>query len=188
MTTARLPLLDPETLTDERRDVLDQVRQAFGRVPNMMRALAHSRVALRSVVAMLGAARAGVLPPLLREQIAVLVAERNACDYCLAVHTALGRRAGASAQVMAEAQAGESADPATRAALQFALALVERRGDVPDAALQALRDAGFGDEAVAEILAHVALNTFMNYANVALAVPLDFPPVARRHAPHTAAA
>lgn len=188
MSLARLPLIDPETLTDERRDVLDQVRQAFGRVPNMMRAMAHSRVALRSVVGMLGAARAGVLPPLLREQIAVLVAELNRCDYCLAVHTALGRRAGASAQVMAEAQGGESADAATRAALQFVLAVVERRGAVREDELQALRDAGFGDEAVLEILAHVALNIFMNYVNVALAVPLDFPQVALQRATASGAA
>ncbi|MBI5256639.1 MAG: carboxymuconolactone decarboxylase family protein [Burkholderiales bacterium] len=178
MNTARLPLIDPETLTDERRDLLEQVRQAYGRVPHMMRAMAHSRVALRSVLGTLGAARAGVLPPLLREQIAVLVAARNRCDHCLAVHTALGRRAGASAQAMAEAQAGESADAATHAALQFALAVVERRGAVREDELQALRDAGFGDEAVLEILAHVALNIFMNYVNLALAVPLDVPPLA----------
>jgi alkylhydroperoxidase family enzyme len=36
---------------------------------------------------------------------------------------------------------------------------------------------GFGDEEVVELVAHVALNLFTNYVNVALAVPLDFPAV-----------
>ncbi|TAK73483.1 MAG: carboxymuconolactone decarboxylase, partial [Aquabacterium sp.] len=51
-----------------------------------------------------------------------------------------------------------------------------------DADVQALRTAGFGDEAIVEILAHVALNLFTNYVNVAFAVPVDFPAVRLRHA------
>ena len=34
---------------------------------------------------------------------AVAVAERNACAYCLAAHTALGRKAGASTQALSDA-------------------------------------------------------------------------------------
>ena len=41
----------------------------------------------------------------------------------------------------------------------------------------ALSAAGFTDEGVAEILAHVALNIFTNYTNVAFAVPVDFPDI-----------
>jgi alkylhydroperoxidase family enzyme len=40
-----------------------------------------------------------------------------------------------------------------------------------------LRKAGFDDEAIMEILAHVALNLFTNYVNVAFDVPVDFPAV-----------
>jgi alkylhydroperoxidase family enzyme len=43
-----------------------------------------------------------------------------------------------------------------------------------------LRAAGFTDGQVVEILAHVALNLFTNYVNVALAVPVDFPAVKLR--------
>ena len=39
---------------------------------------------------------------------------------------------------------------------------------------------GFGDEEIVEILAHVALNLFTNYVNVAFAVPVDFPAVKLR--------
>ncbi|MDG4869968.1 carboxymuconolactone decarboxylase family protein, partial [Guyparkeria sp. 1SP6A2] len=77
-----------------------------------------------------GALGGGSIEPKLGEQIAVTVADRNGCEYCLAAHTALGRKAGASADEMSAAQAGESADPATAAALRFALKLVEQRGRV----------------------------------------------------------
>ncbi len=47
---------------------------------------------------------------------------------------------------------------------------------------KALREVGFGDEEIVEILAHVALNLFTNYVNVAFAVPVDFPAVKLRRA------
>lgn len=102
---------------------------------------------------------------------------RNACAYCLAAHTLLGQKAGASAEEMAAAQRGEASDPKTQAALRFALKMVADRAQVSSADVQALRDAGFNDEGVVEIVAHVALNLFTNYVNVALAVPVDFPAV-----------
>ena len=83
---------------------------------------------------------------------------------------------------MSEAQAGRSDDPRTAAALAFALKVVERRADIGDADVVALREAGFDDEAIVELLAHVALNLFTNYVNVAFDVPLDFPKVTLRQA------
>jgi len=112
----------------------------------------------------------------------VAVANRNACDYCLAAHTALGRKAGVSGDTLAAAQSGESADPRTAAVLRFALQLVNQRGQVDAADVQALRDQGLSDEHIVEVVAHVALNLFTNYVNVALAVPVDFPGVKLRPA------
>lgn len=81
---------------------------------------------------------------------------------------------------MSLAQDGKSVDPKTAAALRFALQLVESRGQVSGADVQAVRAAGFNDEEIVEILAHVALNLFTNYVNVAFAVPVDFPSVKLR--------
>ena len=55
--------------------------------------------------------------------------------------------------------------------------IVNNRGQVTKDDVQTVRDAGFSDEEIAEILAHVALNIFTNYTNVAFDVPLDFPAV-----------
>jgi alkylhydroperoxidase family enzyme len=89
---------------------------------------------------------------------------------------------GASGQDMADAQAGHSDDPKTAAALAFALKLVEHRGQVADADIADLRAAGFDDGQIVEIIAHVALNLFTNYVNIALDVPVDFPRVKFRRA------
>lgn len=178
----RIPLIDPATASGPRKTLLDQIQAAFGATPNMFRAVANSPAALASMWGAFGALSRGTLGARLGEQIAVAVADRNGCAYCLSAHTALGRKAGASAEEMRAAQAGESADPKTAAALAFALRLVDARGHVDAADLQALRAAGFDDEAVAEIVAHVALNLFTNYVNVAFAMPVDFPAVTLRRA------
>jgi uncharacterized peroxidase-related enzyme len=177
---SRIPAVDPAATTPDRQALLSAIHQTFGATPAMFRTVAQSPAALEMMWGAFGALGSGVIPPKLGEQIAVAVADRNACEYCLAAHTALGRKAGASAAEMAAAQAGESADPNTNAALRFALKLVDARGQVGDADVQALRAAGFDDEHIVEILAHVALNLFTNYVNVAFAVPVDFPAVPLR--------
>ena len=174
---SRVNLVDRATANGATRTLLDQIDGAFGVTPNMFRAVANSPAALASMWGSFGALGKGVLGAKLGEQIAVAVANRNACSYCLSAHTVLGRKAGASAEEMAAAQVGKSSDGRTAAALAFALKLVDRRGAVEDADVRALREAGFGDEEIVEIVAHVALNLFTNYVNVALAVPVDFPEV-----------
>ncbi len=179
---SRLPLVSATDAPAGSRVLLDAVHAAFGATPNMFRAVANSPAALQAMWGFFGALGGGAVPAKLGEQIAVAVADRNACEYCLAAHTALGRKAGASAAEMSSAQAGESADPATAAALRFALKLVEQRGQVDAGDVAGLRDAGFNDGQIVEILAHVALNLFTNYVNVAFAVPVDFPGVKLRSA------
>ncbi|WP_461658310.1 carboxymuconolactone decarboxylase family protein [Methylorubrum aminovorans] len=130
--------------------------------------------ALASLWGSFGALGRGRIGAKLGEQIAVAVADRNHCAYCLAAHTVLGQKAGATSAEMAEAQRGRSTDPRTAAALAFAVKVVESRAAIEAADVEELKAVGFDDETIVEILAHVALNLFTNYVNVALDVPVDF--------------
>lgn len=179
---SHVPLVARESATGTVRAQLDEIHDAFGTVPTMFRAVAQSPAALTSMWGSFGALAGGTLGAAVGEQIAVAVANRNACEYCLAAHTALGRKAGVTREALAAAQDGDSDDPRTAALLRFALAVVDQRGQVTAADVQAVRDQGWGDEHVVEVLAHVALNLFTNYVNIALAVPVDFPVVGLRRA------
>ncbi|MDQ8027623.1 MAG: peroxidase-related enzyme [Brevundimonas sp.] len=179
---SRINLVDPAEATGEARDALSQIKSAFGVTPNMFRAAANSPAALKSMWGAFGALGGGVLDAKLGEQIAVAIADIDRCDYCLSAHTLLGQKAGATAQEMAEAQAGRSADPRTAAVLAFAVKVVRDRAQISDADVSALREQGLDDEAIVEVIAHIALNLFTNYLNVALDVPVDFPGVRLRPA------
>jgi uncharacterized peroxidase-related enzyme len=179
---SRVKLVDPATATGDAAAILSAIKQAFGVVPNMFRAVANSPAALKSMWGAFGALGGGKLGAKRGEQIAVAIADRNACQYCLSAHTVLGQKAGATAAEMAQAQAGQSSDPKTAAAIAFALKVVENRAQVTGDDVAQLRAAGFTDEEIVEVLAHVALNLFTNYVNVAFDVPVDFPAISLRKA------
>ena len=170
--------LQTQTVPAASQPLLAQIHKAFGATPNMFKAVSNSPAALQSMWGAFGALGKGSLGGKLGEQLAVAIANRNRCEYCLAAHTVLGQKAGATAAEMTSAQVGQSEDARTAAALRFALKVVEQRAQLDDADVAELRSAGFGDEQIVEILAHVALNLFTNYINVALDVPVDFPKVA----------
>jgi uncharacterized peroxidase-related enzyme len=174
---SQVKLVDPVSSSVSVKPTLDKINGAVGAVPNMFKAVANSPAALNSMWGAFGALAGGKLGARLGEEIAVAIANANSCEYCLAAHTVLGQKAGASSDQMAAAQVGQSSDPRTQAALSFALKVVKNRAAVTDADVAALKAAGFDDEGVVEIMAHVALNLFTNYINVALKVPVDFPNV-----------
>ena len=66
-----------------------------------------------------------------------------------------------------------SSDP-NAAAIAFDRAVPDRRGDLSDADLRAVGDAGHGDAEIAEIVAHVALNVFTDYFSRLSRTSIDF--------------
>ena len=174
---SRIPPVDRNTTDDGVRRNFEAIEKQLGLVPNMTRTMAQSPSVLEGYVAFAGALRHGLLSAPLQEQLALVIAEANECDYCLSAHTALGRRVGLSSDEVVASREGRASNRKVEAALQFALAIVERRGGVTDQELARVREAGFTDEKIAEIIAHVALNVFTNYFNRAAQTDIDFPKV-----------
>jgi uncharacterized peroxidase-related enzyme len=177
--TAFLPV-DPAPATGNARDLLAAVRAKLGIVPNMTRHMARSPAVLEGYLGLSGALAGGTLGAKLAEQVALATAEANGCEYCLSAHTMLGQHAGLTAADIVAAREGTANDERSRAALHFARALIDGRGRVPDGAITAMRDAGFDDGAIGEVVAHVALNVFTNYFNNVTRPVVDFP-VVRPH-------
>jgi len=165
------------------RPLLDAVNRQLGVVPNLMKVLGNSPSALGGYLALSGALAKGALGAKTGERIALAVAQINACGYCLAAHTYLGRHVAKldDAEIAAN-RGGASNDPKADAAVRFAASVAIERGHVSDAAVRAVKDAGYGDAEVMEIVAHVALNTLTNYVNVVAQTEIDFPAVDQRRA------
>jgi uncharacterized peroxidase-related enzyme len=180
---SRLPIQTVESATGSNKDIFAALQKGLGMVPNMAKVMANSPAVLQSWVQFNTALGTAKLSAQIREQIALLTAESNECTYCLSAHTALGKMVGLNQAQIDGARHRESADPRTRAALTFAQAIIESRGGVSESDITAVRNAGFSDAEVAEIVAAVALNFFTNFFNRAFDVDVDFPRVeAHSHA------
>jgi uncharacterized peroxidase-related enzyme len=173
----RLQLVDPSTATGKAKDLLDAVKGKLGLVPNMTKVMATSPAVLEAYLGFSGALSGGLLDAKTREQLALLTAQQNHCDYCLSAHTAIGKMVGLNHEQIVASREGHGSNHKTTAALTFAKRVLETKGQVIAADLAAVREAGFSDGEIAEIIAHVALNVFTNYFNVATDVDIDFPKV-----------
>jgi AhpD family alkylhydroperoxidase len=111
----------------------------------------------------------------LREQIALVTAEVNRCEYCVSAHAFRGSKLGIPEAELQLNRNGGSTDPKVAAALTLAADVARDRGKVTDQALDAARAACLDDEELAEVIAHVALNFYSNILNHFAEPELDFP-------------
>jgi uncharacterized peroxidase-related enzyme len=174
----RIQPVDPQQAQGRAKDLLDAVKSKFGMIPNLTRAMAVSPSVLDAYLGFSGALSHGGLSAKLREQLALDVGEANHCDYCVSAHSAIAKRVGLTEQEVLDSRSGLSPDGKTGVLLKFARTIVEKRGVVSDADVALVRDAGYGDAEIAEVVAHVALNIFTNYFNNVAGTIIDFPKAA----------
>lgn len=174
---SRIQALNLETATGKAKDLLTTVKKQLGGVPNIFSTMAQSPVVLEAFLNFNTALGQGTLAPSLREQIALTVAGKNECDYCASAHTTLGKGTGLAEQELKLNLEGDSENQQTLAALRFVQTVIENRGGVSNADLDAVRGSGYGDDEIIEIIAHIAANTFTNYFNRIAQTEIDFPVV-----------
>lgn len=174
---ARLPIIDPEKSTGKTHELLAAVQKKLGLVPNSMRVMVNSPAVLEAYIGFSGALDGGSLNAKTRERIALGVAEANQCNYCLAAHSTIGKLVGLNEAEILESRQARSTDSKSAAALQFSRQVIEKRGAVTEAEVEAARKAALTDGEIAEVVALTVLNIFTNYFNSAFQVDIDFPVV-----------
>lgn len=176
----------PATIADApaaSQPLLETVVSQLGSAPNLFRLVAVSPQALEGYLALSGALGKGALPAQTRERIALAIAEINGCAYCLSAHSYLGKTLAKldDAEIAAN-RSGASNDPKADAAIRFAATVARSRGHVSDADFAAVKQAGYTDAQIIEIVQHVALNSWTNMFNNVFQTEIDFPVVAARQA------
>ncbi|RAZ84781.1 carboxymuconolactone decarboxylase family protein [Mesorhizobium hawassense] len=174
----RTTALRPEHVPAESKPTLDAFANNIGFTPNMMAAFAQSPIAFNSWAALLGSL-SKALDVRTRDSIGLAVSEVNGCNYCLTVHSFTAEHmAKLSADDIILARKGHASDPKRDAAVQFARKVIETRGHVSDADLKAVREVGYTDANIIEIVALVAMYSLTNFFNNVFDHDKDFPAVA----------
>ena len=176
--TQRIPSIQPNEATGKTKELFDSVKANIGTVPNAIKLLAHSPTGLQGVLQFYGALSGGTLDAATRERIALAVANVNGCDYCNGSHTAIAKSLKLSDDEIEANRRGHSSDTQANVAVAFARKVAVTRADVTEGDVQALREAGYSEAQIVEIVLNVAYNVLTNYVNEAFKTDIDVPRVA----------
>jgi len=172
---ARLPMVDVESnVPDETRAMFDKFIGQRGRVPNLFRIAALRPTIAQTLAAHLDAVMGpGEVTTQLKELIACRVSEINHTPYCLASHSKLARRAGATdAQLSALAGQDFSAfEPGWSAAFAYASEVAAPGGYVADSTFAALAEHWTASQIVEITAVATAFSLFNRFAD-ALNIPI----------------
>ncbi len=173
----RIPVHTTDNAPQASREALAELESKFGKVLNIHGGMAHSPVVLHSYVALQDVIREhALLDGRVREAIALAVGAEDQCTYCQSAHTGGGKAAGLGDEQMIAIRRGEvEDDPALDALLTLAREYTATVGNTSDTSWQAARDAGWSDEELTELSAHVTLNLLTNYFNHHVQTELDVP-------------
>ena len=178
-TVSRYPVPEIADLPDDIRDLILEVQEKSGFVPNVFLALAHRPDEFRAFFAYHDALmeKESGLSKGEREMIIVATSGLNQCLYCVVAHGAILRIREKNPLIADQVATNfRKADitPRQKAMLEFAVRVASRSHEIGDADFETLRGHGFSDEDIWDIGAITALFALSNrMANMAGIRPND---------------
>jgi uncharacterized peroxidase-related enzyme len=174
---SRIAIPARDDIAAESREMLDAIAKQLRFVPNLFRTVSISPNALAGLVNF-RTAIAGALDMQTLTRIALAVSQVNECQYCLSLHTHLGiNYGGLSPSEMALNRQGTSGNARAKTLVGFVQKLMRLRGKVTEEDLQSMRDAGYNDAQIIEIVTASGYYLFTNLINNVFDTAVDFPKV-----------
>lgn len=171
----RLTLLNADTAPAASRPFIEKAIRNNGFLPNLIGVLAHAPTAIETYFTVGEINGRASLTLADREVVQITAARLHACDFCVAGHSALAlKKAGlAAAQVVALQNGVATGDARIDALTAFTAAVIDRRGAVAAADLEAFLAAGFAAAQALEVVLGVSLATLCNFANSLAGSPIN---------------
>ncbi len=174
----RLKTLEKEDVPKEIRPIYEEIEKAFGRVPNIFKTYAHFPPLLKAnwekvKAVMIG----GSLHRELKEAIALVVSDANACQYCIAAHGLALQQLGFSREridALVKNLEGSGFQPRELKLLELARKSTKDANSVTDADVEELRSLGCSESEIVEAQGVMELFTGFNKFLDSLAVDIDF--------------
>jgi AhpD family alkylhydroperoxidase len=170
---ALLNMVDPNEATDEVRVLYEGFSRAVGRLPDMVRLMAHSPAILDAYLHFNRALERTTLSARTRAVVAVAIAELVGCDYVLSAAIRIGRRHGVTDVELEAARHGLADDAKTADVLALATSIVRSAGRVPRLEIERFQRRGLSDEEIVDVIGVVGLNLFRSYFNLVLDTDVD---------------
>ncbi len=175
--------IDPLTATGDTKKAFNEAIEQFGAVINLFKVTGNAPNVLKGIFALNKEISSSTeLNDKLTEQVAMLTSALNRCDYCVNVHAKVGESIGLSRKDLILAMEGKANNVTVQALLNFTSEVVRNRGLVTDETLQEVRNAGFSDKALIEVIGIIGVYTTLQYIRHIANPEHDFPIVSEFNA------
>jgi uncharacterized peroxidase-related enzyme len=155
-----------ETAPTPSKALLEKSEKEWGFIPTLHGILAESAPTLNAYQTLFALGQTSSLSPAEQQVVYIAVSAQNACEYCVAGHTYLGRAAKLDEAAIQALRDGRPIPTLRLQALRaFAESVVRERGFVGDAAVDTFLAAGFTKAQVLEVVLIISCKTISNYVN-----------------------
>ncbi|MFJ9824299.1 carboxymuconolactone decarboxylase family protein [Streptomyces sp. NPDC101160] len=165
-TARRLAALQPEQATGTARELLADIVERHGSAGEMVSTMAHSPAVLEGYLSLSRAMKRVRIPRALSEKISLAVQEWIGCGTCREAHVAAARAAGLTDADIVLARQGTSTDAREAALIAVALKVLVEPSGIGDEDVAELREHGWSDRVIAEVVGVVTLNMLTGAFNL----------------------
>lgn len=163
-----------ESAPEASKSALREVQVRFGGIPNLAAAMALSPVLINAFVPLFDKVHGGSFSEPQIQTVLLTDAVTNVSTWAVALHTALGLKAGLAAADVEAIRAGRLPSDKKLAALStLARTLIEKRGRLDDRDVGRFVESGFSKELMLEAITIVAASTITNYTGSVTQPPLE---------------
>jgi uncharacterized peroxidase-related enzyme len=163
---SRIEPIDVAAATGRTRELLDELAGRGAEPGTMVRAMANAPTLLRGYLDLNRAMKRMHLDRRITERISLTVQEWLGCDYCIAAHTRAARELGLDDTDIALARQGTATDPKMAAMVAFGQQVIAAPAEVTDEQIDELREHGYTDEQIAEVVGLVSLQLLTGAFNL----------------------
>ncbi len=160
------------------KPLYQQIRQAMGFVPNYFQALGRQPAVIEAQLALsANVLKDGALSKKVKEEIGLVVSGLNTSSYCVAIHMEVLRSLGVEKAVgrkLTTDYASAPVEAGVQVLFRFADKLTRMPGEIAPEDVQALRQAGWDEDALVEAVLAVAFFNFINRVSTGLGLVADF--------------
>lgn len=171
----RLTRLTPETAVGAARELLADLVSRHGQVGDMVATMAHSPAVLGGYLQLNRAMKRAKLDRKISERISIAVQEQQGCGRCLESHIDAARSLGVDEDEIERSRAGTSNDPAIAAIVELGLRVYREPTAITDDQVERLREHGYSDREIADVVGVVALNILTGAFNLVAGLTSDAP-------------
>ncbi|CAM4172399.1 carboxymuconolactone decarboxylase family protein [Kibdelosporangium persicum] len=158
--------LAPADAPQRSSELLGEIIDRHGSVGDMVATMAHSPALLQGYLDLSKAMKRVKLHRQLSEKVALAVQSWIGCETCLAAHTEAARAAGLSETDIVLAREGAATDRRESTLVSFALRVLAEPGSITGDDIAELRQHGWTDRIIVEVVGLVALNLMTGAFNL----------------------